>query len=98
MGETSKTWAVYILRCSDETLYTGITTDIKRRINEHNFSSLGAKYTRARRPVRVVYEAGFCNRSMAAQKECYIKRLPKLEKEKLITAYLKNVLDHKLEL
>lgn len=98
MSDTTKSWVVYILRCSDESLYTGITTDITRRLNEHNFSSLGAKYTRARRPVRVVYEAAFCNRSLATQEEVKIKRLVKHKKESLILAYEKNRLEQKIEL
>ena len=46
---------LYILKCSDGTLYTGITVDLKRRVGEHNTSKLGAKYTRSRRPVKLVY-------------------------------------------
>ena len=48
-------WFVYILKCSDNTLYTGITTDIERRIKEHNSSNKGAKYTKTRRPVKLFY-------------------------------------------
>ena len=48
-------WHLYVIRCSDDTLYTGITTDVKRRIKEHNYSRKAAKYTRIRRPVQLAY-------------------------------------------
>ena len=54
-----KMYYVYILKCADKTLYTGITTDLKRRIAEHNSSKLGAKYTSSRRPVTLVYSKKF---------------------------------------
>lgn len=79
-----KEWSVYILRCSDGTLYTGITTDVQRRIAEHNGSEKGAKYTRARRPVSLVYEQHAPDRSEAAKLESAIKKLDKKGKEKLI--------------
>ncbi|MFA6534138.1 MAG: GIY-YIG nuclease family protein [Patescibacteria group bacterium] len=75
---------LYILLCSDATLYTGITTDLARRVAEHNGGRLGAKYTRARRPVRVVYSRKFKNRGAAAREEARIKKLKKSEKLKLI--------------
>ena len=75
---------LYILECADKTLYTGITTDLKRRIEEHNGTKKGAKYTSARRPVRVVYTRKFKNRSNASQEEARIKKLKKSEKEELI--------------
>ncbi len=78
-------WIVYIIRCSDKTLYTGITKDVKRRLNEHNGSGpLGARYTRARRPVSLVYFETMKTRSEAARKEYEIKRLSREEKEALI--------------
>jgi len=80
-------WTVYILRCSDETLYTGITRDVERRIEEHNGSGLlGARYTRARRPVRLVYFESHETRSEAARREYEIKHLSREEKEALIRA------------
>lgn len=80
-------WTVYIVRCSDETLYTGITKDVERRIEEHNGSGLlGARYTRARRPVRLVYSEAQKTRSGAATREYEIKRLSREEKEALIRA------------
>jgi len=77
-------WFVYILKCADKTLYTGITTDLERRINEHNFSSKGAKYTRSRRPVSMAYFEMFENRSQASKREAEIKKLSKKEKLNLI--------------
>ena len=76
---------LYILKCADKTLYTGITTDLKRRIFEHNNSKLGAKYTLARRPVRMVYSKKFKNRSEASKEEARIKKLGRAEKLKLIS-------------
>lgn len=75
---------LYILKCVDDTLYTGITVDLERRLKEHNFSNLAAKYTRARRPVKLVYSKKFHNRSLASKAENKIKQLPRAEKMKLI--------------
>ena len=75
---------VYILQCSDDTLYTGITTDIKRRVDEHNGSTKGAKYTKLRRPVKLVYSEDSEDRSSASKREYAIKKLSRLEKLKLI--------------
>lgn len=75
-------WHVYILECSDKSLYTGITNDLERRVKEHNSSKLGAKYTRGRRPVKLVYAKKMKNRVKALQEECRIKKLPRYEKLK----------------
>ena len=75
---------LYILKCADNTLYTGITTDLKRRTVEHNVGNLGSKYTRARRPVKVVYSKRFKTRSMASKEEARIKGLKRAEKMGLI--------------
>jgi putative endonuclease len=75
---------LYILECADKTLYTGITTDLKRRIVEHNDSKLGAKYTSSRRPVKLVFSKKFKNRSLAAKEETRIKKLKKIQKLMLI--------------
>jgi len=75
---------LYILKCADKTLYTGITLDLARRIKEHNFSKLGAKYTRARRPVKLVYSKKFRSRSTASRAEAKLKNLTRAEKLKLI--------------
>lgn len=76
-------WHTYILRCADDTLYTGITTELERRLKEHNSSNLGAKYTRARRPVSLVYSEKFSSRSEASKEEARIKKLSREEKLKL---------------
>lgn len=77
-------WQVYILKCADRTFYTGITADLKRRLKEHNSSVLGAKYTRGRRPVKLVYSRKLKNKSLAAKEEWRIKKMTRLEKRKLI--------------
>ena len=71
---------IYILECSDKTLYTGITTNLDRRIKEHNDSKLGAKYTKTRRPVKLVYSKTFKNRSDASKEEARIKKLSRQQK------------------
>ena len=76
---------VYILRCADDTLYTGIAKDVARRIEEHNSSNLlAASYTRARRPVVLVHKEEVKTRSAAARREYEIKQLTRREKESLI--------------
>ena len=80
-----KKWYVYIVECCDKSLYTGITTDVNRRVKEHNGSKKGAKYTRARRPIRLVKHWEFENRSAALKEEIRIKKLKKSDKIKLIT-------------
>ena len=81
---------LYILECADKTLYTGITTDLKRRVAEHGGAKLGAKYTCARRPVKLVYSKKFKNRSSASKEEARIKKLEKAEKLELIQKSKKN--------
>ena len=71
---------LYILQCADRTLYTGITVDVGRRLIEHNSSRLGAKYTRGRRPVKLVYEKRFRSRSKASIEEYKIKQLSRTQK------------------
>ncbi len=76
---------VYMLACSDETLYTGITTNLERRLEEHNYSTKGAKYTRARRPVKLVYSERYESRSEACKREYFIKhKMSRKEKQALI--------------
>ena len=77
-------WYVYIVRCSDGTLYTGITTDIDGRIASHNSGKGGAKYTRARRPVELVYAERAGSRSEAAKREYRIKRMPLMAKRGMV--------------
>ncbi len=81
-------YSLYILECADGTLYTGITTDVERRLAEHNSSQKGAKYTRSRRPVRVVYVEQYQTRSQASKREYQIKRrMTKEQKSQLIASY-----------
>ena len=81
----SDLWFVYIVRCSDNSLYTGIAMDVNRRIDEHNKNDkLGAKYTRVRRPVKLVYQEEVASRSEAASREAALKKLTKKEKEALV--------------
>lgn len=75
---------VYILECSDNSLYTGITTNIEKRLNEHNTSPKGAKYTKARRPVKLVYQEPAQDRSVASKREYAIKKLTRTKKLQLI--------------
>jgi len=75
---------VYILECNNGTFYTGITTDIKRRVDEHNNSKKGAKYTKLRRPVKLVYSEKSEDRSSASKREYEIKKLKRSEKLELI--------------
>lgn len=76
-------WNVYMLRCGDGTLYTGIAVDVERRVQTHN-AGKGAKYTRSRLPVKVVYREECQDRSEALRREYAIKQLPRREKERLI--------------
>lgn len=79
---------VYILKCNDETYYTGWTTDLEKRIATHN-KGKGAKYTRARLPVQLVYHESFDDKSSAMKKEYEIKQLSRKEKEVLVKHYMK---------
>ena len=78
---------VYIVQCADNTFYTGIATELERRIEEHNGSDKGAKYTRVRRPVRLVYCEEYPDRSSASKREYEIKKkMSRADKLKLIEA------------
>lgn len=68
------------MKCRDGTLYTGITTSLERRINEHNYSSRGAKYTRSRRPVELVYSRLVGTRSEASKEEYKVKKMTRQQK------------------
>ncbi len=83
MKQINKMWWVYIIKCLDESLYTGITTNLERRILEHNHSKKGAKYTRNKRPVNLVYSESYPDRSTSSKREYHIKKLSRLEKLKL---------------
>ena len=80
---TEKTWFLYILRCGDGTLYTGITTDVQARFAQHQ-AGKGAKYTRGRGPLEVVYTEECGDHSAALKRELAIKALPREEKDKLL--------------
>lgn len=85
--QTDKTdWFIYILRCADNTLYTGVTTNLQRRLKEHNSAAGGARYTRARRPVQMVYAEPASNRSTACRREYELKQLNRTAKECLIAS------------
>jgi putative endonuclease len=75
------------VRCADGTLYTGITTDVERRLTEHNHGKKSARYTKIRRPVKLVYSEPAANRSTAAQREYVIKQLSRDEKRLLCSQF-----------
>lgn len=76
---------VYILKCADATLYTGYTTDVNRRLAEHN-AGIGAKYTRGRGPVKIIHTESYATKSLALQRECEIKNLRRTQKLSLVSA------------
>ena len=77
-------WTVYILKCSDGTLYTGITNDLERRMAEHN-AGQGAKYTMGRGPLQLVYQEIFLGRGLASKRENELKKLNRKSKFLLIS-------------
>ncbi|MGD9057046.1 MAG: GIY-YIG nuclease family protein [Desulfobacterales bacterium] len=81
--QNTDNWYVYIIRCHDGSLYTGIATDVERRFAEHQ-SNVGAKYLRGRGPLKLVFKQRIGQRSRALKVEQGIKRLPKKKKEALI--------------
>ncbi|OUR59897.1 endonuclease [Colwellia sp. 39_35_sub15_T18] len=85
---TKNTWYVYLLRCNDNSLYAGITTNIERRLHQHNHTKLGAKYTRAKRPVTLVFIESAADKSTASKREYQLKKLTKIKKEQLVSTYL----------
>jgi putative endonuclease len=82
--QPAQAWHVYIVCCKDNSYYTGITTDLTRRIEEHNSPTKGARYTRPRRPVKLVYFEKAATRSIATRRELQIKKLTLLGKKQLI--------------
>lgn len=84
MRALSEDWAVYILKCADSSFYTGISTDVSRRIDEHN-AGKGVRYTRARLPVGLVYQESRPTRSDALQREAAIKAMSRAAKLDLIS-------------
>jgi len=79
----ARDWTVYLVRCADKSLYTGTTNNLKRRIKMHN-SGTGARYTRTRRPVMLLYKETGLTRSEALVRECAVKAMPKAQKEILV--------------
>lgn len=76
-------WDVYIARCADDTLYTGIAKDAAARVGEHN-AGRGARYTRGRGPIELVYRERVADRGLALRREAEIKSLPRADKHRLI--------------
>lgn len=73
-------WYLYVVECADRSLYTGVTTDVQRRLREHNKSTKGAKYTRSRRPVKLVYYEEHVDRSAACKAEYALKKMSRKNK------------------
>ena len=83
----ASTWFLYIIRCSDDSLYTGITTDVERRLREHNGEKgkrASAAYTRARRPVALMYQEEHADRACASRREFSVKKMSRAQKLELI--------------
>lgn len=78
------TWYLYILRCADGTLYTGITTDVEKRLEQHRCGK-GAKYTRGRAPLELIYREECGSHSQALKRECAVKALKRQQKQALVT-------------
>ena len=83
MKSSDKAYTLYILKCSDNTYYTGIAVDVEKRLNEHNTSEKGAKYTRARRPLTLMYTEMCVDKSTALKRELAIKKMKRTDKEAL---------------
>ena len=82
-GNMDSVWCLYILRCGDGTLYTGITTDVEKRLGQHR-SGKGAKYTRGRAPLELVYREECGSHSDALKRECAVKSMTREQKQKLV--------------
>jgi len=88
MTATPEEWTVYVVRCADGTLYTGIARNLSRRLGEHNGDgTAGSRYTRSRRPVALVYHEPATSRSQAARRERAIKKLTRIQKEALVGGF-----------
>jgi putative endonuclease len=83
----NKPWWIYIVECADHTYYTGITPDINKRVEKHNLGT-GAKYTKFREPVELVYYEKQLNRSLATKREIQIKKLTRKQKEELVDHFI----------
>lgn len=86
---------VYIVRCADGTYYTGYTSDLTKRLNQHNSGKQGARYTRMRRPVKLVYVEKFDTQKEAMIREKEIKKLSRVQKIKMVAKYRKENFDDK---
>jgi putative endonuclease len=86
MARPESRWSVYMLRCSDGSLYTGIATDVPRRVAEHGSGAKGSRYLRGRGPLELVLQSEVGDRSLATRTELRIKRLSKYAKEELIAS------------
>jgi putative endonuclease len=86
-------WALYILECADGSLYTGITTDLKQRLERHNQGS-ACKYTRSRKPVKLAYCKIFKTESSAKKQEIEIKKLSRINKLKLIDSFPRSLMQN----
>ena len=87
MSQKQNDWWVYMLRCADGSLYTGVTTDLQRRLAQHNGECAGgARYTRSRRPVMLIWQEAGHDRGSAQRREAALKRLPR--RRKLVLAGL----------
>ena len=84
MQSGNDTWSLYIIEACDRSFYTGITTDVERRYQEHSQCGKGAKYFNGRKPLGVVYREDGHNRSSASRREAEIKKMSRAEKERLI--------------
>lgn len=87
---TAKTWYLYMIRCKDNSLYTGITVDIQRRYQEHQDSNglgKGAKFLRGKGPLQLVYSTSVASHSAALKLEYKIKKMSKAKKERLVSQY-----------
>lgn len=82
----NKDWSVYVLRCADGSLYTGIALDVAQRVAAHADSTTGAKYLRGRGPLRLEFQHIAGDRASATAIECKIKRWPKSKKERMVSA------------
>ena len=80
-------WYVYVVECADRSLYCGITTNLVRRLHEHNNTKKGAKYTKSRRPVKFVFTSQVMTRSLAASTEAKFKRLSAKKKREIIKSH-----------
>ena len=85
-------WYFYVVKCSDNSFYAGVTTELKRRVYEHNNTSKGAKYTRPRRPVELIYSEECESQSIAQKTEYKFKQLNRKTKERFISEKLLTII------